>query len=173
MTAKAVPHPTRLDRKQVLALLAKAEAHIKAERLDAAAEQYLKLLAEPVLDELPSARTEVQANYGALLLHRARMALEDEESAALLNEAIGLLDRACTAYRRGQGSGSSATAATNLALAYFQRYRVSGERADLMAAHLALDGAEAAASGDNDTLDWVRSIRDLLLEHTDRRRKPR
>lgn len=169
----AVPHPKGLDQQQVLALLALAERHIKADRLAAAAAHYRRVLSEPILDALPAARTEAQANFGALLLHAARIDPGGAEAHQQLEQAIELLGNARTGYQSGEGAGNAAVTSTNLALAYFERHRLAGDDADLMSAHVALDGAEAAAPDDPETRDWIRSVRDILLEHVDRRRTPR
>jgi len=167
-----VPHPKGRDREQILALLASAQAHIRAGSHVEAASQYRLLLLDPALDDMPGIRTEVLANYGALLLREARLP-DTPDAETRLEMAIDLLSRARMGYRLGQGTGSSVTADTNLALAYFQRHLATGRYADLMSAHMVLDGAEAAAADAPDMLDWVRSTRDLLLEHVDRRRNPR
>ena len=166
----AVPQPKGLDSEQVIDLLAAAEALIRAEQLTEAAEQYRALLLEPALDEVPVARTEVYANYGALLLHEARLDPVGKLAEHRLDLAIDMLGRAQLGYRMGEGAGSSVTTDTNLALAYFQRHIATGQHADIMSAHLALDGAELAAGrGDQPMLDWIRSIRQMLLAKLDRR----
>lgn len=170
----AVPHPKGLDREQVLALLATAEGYIRADRLSEAATLYRQVLAEPALDDLPTARTEIFANYGALLLHEVRSGPTGPDRERILAQAIDMLARARQGYRSGQGDGSSAVSDTNLALAYFQRHLVTGENGDLMSAHLALDRAESVtAVGDRDMLDWIRSIRTQLSQKSDRRHDPR
>jgi tetratricopeptide (TPR) repeat protein len=170
----AVTHPQVRDPDEVLALLARAAGHIQAERLAEAASCYRQLLLEPALSDIPAARIEVLANYGALLLHEARMADDSTVATDKLDQAIDMLSRARAGQRLGQGGGKSMISDTNLALAYFQRHLANGQHADLMAAHLALDGAEADAAPDEpDLIDWIRSIRQLLLDQVDRRRELR
>jgi hypothetical protein len=165
----AVPHPKGLDRDQVVDLLAMAESLIRADLLSEAAEQYRRVLLEPALDLLPAARTEVYANYGALLLHEARLDPQGALVEHRLELAIDMLGRAQLGFRLGQGEGNSVTTDTNLALAYFQRHLLTGQHADLMSAHLALDGAERASGReDRAMLDWIGSIRESLLAHLDR-----
>ncbi len=170
----AVPHPKGLDREQVLDLLATAEGYIRADRLSEAATLYRQVLAEPVMDDLPTARTEIFANYGALLLHEVRSGPAGPERERLLELAIDMLVRARHGHRLGHGEGNSAVSETNLALAYFQRHLVTGEDGDLMSAHIALDSAESAtAAGDSDMLDWIRSIQAQIAQKTSRRNDPR
>jgi hypothetical protein len=165
----AVTHPQVRDPDEVLALLARAAGHIRAERLAEAASCYQQLLLEPA-----AARIEVLANYGALQLHEARTADDSARVADKLDQAIDMLSRARAGQRLGQGGGKSTISDTNLALAYFQRHLANGQHADLMSAHLALDGAEAEAPPDDpDLIEWIRSIRQLLLDQVDRRRELR
>lgn len=170
----ALPHSKDLDQDHVLALLAAAEGYIRADRLDEAALKYQQVLEDPALDQLPTARSEVFANYGALLLHQVRQRQPGPDSDSALALAIDMLSRARMGYRLGQGEGSGIVTDTNLALAYFQLHLSSGENAALMSAHFALDGAEkATATDDQDMLAWIRSIRTMLLARIDRRRDPR
>lgn len=170
MTATAQHKARNRDSQEVLALLAVAEAHIRADRLAEASALYREVMDEPALDQLPDARREVCANYGALLLHEARLITDKTDVSDKLDRAIEMLTRA----RATLPQRKSVISDTNLALAYFQRHIVTERQSDLMSAHLALDGAEAAIPGDDgDLLDWVRSIRDLLVDHVDRRRNPR
>ncbi|MBJ3783448.1 hypothetical protein [Devosia sediminis] len=174
MTANALNPRPNADAEAVLALLASAEAHIRADRLDEASAQYRLLLEESALDQLPAARIEVFANYGALLLHEARLTEDEAELRRTLDQAIDMLTRARAGRRRDEFNRNSVISDTNLALAYFQRHVATGNHADLMSAHLALDGAEAVIPADDrDLHDWVRSIRDLLVDQADRRRNPR
>lgn len=162
------------DIEQGLALLVSAEAHIRADRLSDAAETYRIALAAPALAAHPAARCEVCANFGALMLHELRVTHNAPDAGRRLDEAIDLLLQARAGYGLVPGEGFRVTNDTNLALAYFQRYQLSGQHGDLMSAHIALDGAEARADGsDTDMRDWIRSIRDTLVEHVDRRRTPR
>lgn len=173
MTATALNHTSDSDTEEVLALLAIAEAHIRADRLLEAAAQYRAVLDQPALNDLPTARVEVYANYGALLLHEARLADDDADVRRMLSEAIDMLTRARVEHRRGPINRNGVISDTNLALAHFQRFVATNSHADLMSAHLALDGAEGAVpENDPDLRDWVRSIRDLLVDHVDRRRNP-
>jgi uncharacterized protein (DUF2345 family) len=174
LDAMTAPLAKSMDIEQVLALLATAQSHILADRLADAAQTYLTVLAEPALDAHLAARSEVQANYGALLLHQVHLDADGEDAGRRLDEAIDMLLQARAGYGLVAGDGLRVTNDANLALAYFLRHRRSGQHKDLMAAHLALDGAEARIDrNDNSQRDWIRSIRDTLVDHTDRRRKPR
>jgi len=176
MTAMTVPQPTGRDRDEILAALVTAETLIRSEQLAEAAALYQSILIDTMLDDIPTARTEVFANYGALLLHKARSLGGSPEAQSHLERAIDMLSRARKGYQLGQGEGSSAISDTNLALAYYQRFTMTDHGTDLMSAHMALDGAEAAALADSaaqDKIDWIRSIRDMLVEQVDRRREPR
>lgn len=168
----ALPHRKGLDRDEALLCLAKAEADIRADRFAEAAQHYRSALALPALLDLPALHTEALGNYGALLLHEAHQQAAASERLHRLNSAIASLEEARRLSRASNGSGNTATIAANLALAYFRRFEISAEQADLMSAHMALDGAEAE-NGETDMQDWIRSIRDLLLDHIDRRRLPR
>jgi hypothetical protein len=162
------------DIEQVLALLVTAQAHIHADRLADAAATYRLALAEPALDAHPAARCEVCANFGALMLHDLRLDSAAPDAVRRLDEAIELLLKARADYGLAPGEGLRVTNDTNLALAYLQRYQLSGHHGDLLSAHMALDGAEARVDGkEAEMCDWVRSIRDTLVEQVDRRRTPR
>ncbi len=162
------------DGEQVLALLVTAQAHIRADRLADAAATYQLALADSALNANPAARCEVCANFGALMLHELRVAHDAPDVGRRLDEAIDLMLQARAGYGLLPGAGLRVTNDTNLALAYFQRYQLNGHHGDLMSAHMALDGAEARIEGkDAEMRDWVRSIRDTLVEHGDRRRTPR
>jgi hypothetical protein len=163
-----------MDIDQVLALLVAAQSHIRADRLADAAAIYRMLLADPALDAHPEARNEVWANYGALMLHELRLDTAVHDAGQRLDDALDLLHKARAGYGLATGGAFRVTNDTNLALAYFQRHQLTGHHGDLMSAHMALDGAEASVQADNqDMRDWIRSIRDTLLEHVDRRRTPR
>ncbi|MHA6297389.1 hypothetical protein [Devosia sp. CAU 1758] len=158
----------------MLDLLTTAEGHIRADRLSEAATLYRQVLAEPALDDLPTAKTEAFANYGALLLHEVRSGPTSPDRERMLTLAIDLLTQARMGHNLGKGDGSSAVSDTNLALAYFQRHLVNGEDGDLMSAHIALDSAESAvAAEDWDMLEWIRSIQAQFSQKTDRRSDPR
>jgi hypothetical protein len=159
---------------QVLALLATAEAHIRADRLADAAATYRMALADPALEAYAAARCEACSNLGALLLHDLRLDISASDAGKRLDDALDLLLKAQAGYGLVAGHGFRVTNDANLALAYFQRYRLTGHHGDLISAHMALDGAEAlVATDDGDMRDWIRSIRDTLVEHVDRRRTPR
>ena len=148
-----------MDIEQVLALLATAEGHVRADRLADAAATYRLALSEPALDAHPEARCEVCANYGALMLHELRLDTAVPDAANRLDLAIDMLLRARAGYGLVTGAGFRVTNDTNLALAYFQRHQLTGQHGDLMSAHMALDGAEARVdSSDGDMRDWIRSI---------------
>lgn len=162
------------DIEPVLALLVTAQAHIRADRLADAAATYRLALAGPALDAYPAARREVCANFGALMLNDLRLDSTAPEAGPRLDEAIELLLKARAGYGVAPGDGFRVTNNTNLALAYLQRYQLTGQHGDLLSAHMALDGAEALVDADNAEMrDWVRSIRDSLVELVDRRRTPR
>lgn len=174
LNAMTAPAAKSMDIDQVLALLAAAQNHILADRLADAAQTYLTALSEPALEAHPVARCEVQANYGALLLHQIHLDTDGEDAGRRLDDAIDMLLQARTGYDLVAGDGLRVTNDANLALAYFLRHRRTGRHKDLMAAHLALDGAEARIDRhDQGQRDWIRSIRDTVVEHADRRRKPR
>lgn len=151
----------------ILHLLATAEADIRADRLSEAVKTYEFLLSQPGLGAHPSARTEVCANYGALLLHEARLAGIAPGVTLTLDRAIALLSEAQRDYGTQSGDRTRVITETNLALAYVQRHFLTGSNADLMSAHLALDAAEARAlSQDRDILEWIASVRTTLVHHS-------
>lgn len=167
MAATIPSLPQDLDTAQVIDLLAAAETLIRSGLLEEAAEQYRTVLTQPALDAMPAARIEAYANYGALLLHEARLNPAGPLAEQQLDMAINVLVRAQRGHRLRQGEGSSVTTDTNLALAYIQRHEKTGKHADLMSAHLALDAAEQALDpSDQQLLEWVHSIRQLLLTRT-------
>jgi hypothetical protein len=92
-----------------------------------------------------------------------------------LDEAQRLIDHALRAWPPEQGGVSLATARANLAAILLSRHVISGDSRDIMAAHMALDGSEATFSEhqDQEGLDWVRALRDQLVELRDRRALPR
>lgn len=159
------------DEAELLALLADARGLIEFSQFDQAMNRYRHLLAQPAIAALPAARAEAMSNLGALLLNQSVPDADD----ATLDEAVELLHNARALRPAGRRTLPMAIADTNLALGYCRRFQRAGNHADLFAAHLALDGAQMVMieCGDHAALDWLNSVRDLLVDMADRRRQPR
>jgi hypothetical protein len=152
----------------IFARLRRAKALVEANDFDAATLQFLQLLDCDLDGPL---RGEVLTNLGAALCLSAR-GRPDATAIAQLNHARELLAAAIDCRPRRQAPAAWATTRANLALVYLARYQVTDNRDDLMAAHLALDGTEQGlreGGGDTALHDWVRAIRDQLVELSERR----
>ena len=151
----------------VLAALSRAKTLVEARDFDSAILQFSQLLHHD-LDVL--LRGEVLTNLAAALCLSVR-GKQDAPAMAQLNQARDLLVEAVVCRPRRQAPAAWATTRANLAVVYVARYEASGNRDDLLAAHLALDGTEQAVSevGDAALHDWVAAIRDQLLELSERR----
>lgn len=168
----ALIKPQDTARKRILELLASAQAHIRADRLDDAAAIYRSSLEDRALAQHSDAHFEVLSNYGALLLHAFKLA---DTNPGQLNEIDLAIDLLCQARQLGRAPSDESggpVADANLALAYFERYRHAKRPADLMSAHLILGDVESAlGDSDRDLRDWVRSIRETLLSYTGHRHR--
>jgi len=152
--------------RDLLDQLALAQSLIAADEIEAASTTYRSLLSQSELQNHRHLHAEVLANLAALLLHKG--------DAAALSEAIDMLVQS-QSLRDSRSDTPAAIADTNLALAYIRRFQETGNRADAFIAHITLDGVETMLSdpADRGTLDWVKSVRDLLVEALERRSAPR
>ena len=151
----------------VLATLSRAKALIEVSDFDSAILQFSQLLDHDLDGPL---RGEVLTNLGAALCLSAR-GRRDAAAVSQLNQARDLLTAAIACRPRQHAPAAWATTRANLAVVYLARYQAGGNRDDLLAAHLALDGTEQALreAGDTALHDWVVAIRDQLAELGDRR----
>lgn len=169
-----VTAPRDANSAQILAHMAAAMAHIGANRLVDAAAQYHACLRHPALARFPAARAEVLANYGTVLLQRARLIADTGDSERRLDLAIAMLVQARIGSLLTNDSHLRTIIDSNLALAYLERDRVAGRHADLISAQLALDRAEAATDqADSDLHPWIQSIRDTVSKRMEHQRHPR
>lgn len=147
--------------------LSRAKALVEASDFDAAIVLFLELLDRDLDTAL---RGEVLTNLGAALCLSVQ-GRRDEEAIARLGQARDLLAAATACRPREQVPAAWATTRANLAVVCLALYQAGGNRDDLMAAHLALDGVEQAMRGANDAalFDWVIAIRDQLADLGDRR----
>jgi len=151
----------------VFTTLSRAKALLEARDFDSAISHYFQLLDRDLDTPL---RGEVLTNLGAALCLSAR-GRRDMAAVAQLNQARDLLGEAVACRPRRLAPAAWATTRANLAVVHVARYQASGNRDDLLAAHLALDGTEQALreAGDVALHDWVQAIRDQLTELGERR----
>ena len=151
----------------VSAILNHARALAEARDFESAIVQYNQLLDRDLDTPL---RGEVLTNLGAALCLSVQ-GQRDEVAVAKLVQARGLLADAVPCRPRNLVPAAWATTRANLAVVCLALYEAIGNRDDLMAAHLALDGVEQAMQGAGDTAmhDWVLAIRDQLADLGDRR----
>lgn len=165
MNALIDPRPVDGD---IHEALHRAKLLIQRQDYQSAADLYALLLQAELAASL---RAEIQTNLAAALCMLARAHHQAETTLALLERAHGLLVEALRhRHPATEPDGWVATRA-NLAVVHLARHQASGDRSDILAAHLALDGLEAAlARADDPTLrDWITAIRDHLVELRDRR----
>jgi hypothetical protein len=151
----------------VPATLSRAKALVEAQDFDSAILQFLQLLDRDLDTPL---RGEVLTNLGAALCLSAQ-GKRDAVATASLIHARDLLAEAVACRPRDAVPVAWATTRANLAVVCLGLYVATGNRDDLMAAHLALDGVEQAMhqAGDATLQDWVLAIRDQLADLGDRR----
>ncbi len=151
----------------VFVTLSRAMALVEARDFDSAISQFFQLLDHDLDEPL---RGEVLTNLGAALCLSVR-GRRDVAAVAQLNQARDLLTAAVACRQRRQVPAAWATTRANLAVVHIARYEANGNRDDLLAAHLALDGTEQALreAGDVSLHDWVIAIRDQLTELGERR----
>lgn len=147
--------------------LSRAKALVDARDFDSAVLQFLQLLDRDLDTPL---RGEVLTNLGAALCLSAQ-GKRDAAAIASLGHARSLLAEAVACRPRESVPAAWATTRANLAVVCLALYVATGNRDDLMAAHLALDGVEQAIheAGDPALQDWVLAIRDQLTDLGDRR----
>jgi hypothetical protein len=153
--------------------LARARTLIEQQNFSSAAHLYEQLLD----DELePVLRSEVQTNLAAALCTLAQSKpVSDNTIVDQLDRARDLLMAALQQRQQGQAPREWAASRANLALVYMARHRATRNENDILSAHMALDGTEDALRRAEapDLLEWVRAIRDHLLELRERRARRR
>jgi hypothetical protein len=151
----------------VSASLNRARALVEVRDFDSAILQYFQLLDRDIDTPL---RGEVLTNLGVALFMSVR-GTRDAAAAARLSQARDLLATAVACRPRAVVPAAWATTRANLAVVCLALHEATGNRDDLMAAHLALDGVEQAMqeAGDTAMHDWVLAIRDKLADLGDRR----
>lgn len=166
----AIVEPRPVE-ENTFAVLTRAKALIEGHQFDAAIPLYRQVLDRDLSGPL---RGEVLTNLGAALCLSVR-GRRDAAALAQLNQARDLLTTAIPHRPRQEEPAAWATTRANLALVYLARHEATGSSDDLLASHLALDGAEQALreGGDIDLRDWVDAIRDQLADLRDRRGKRR
>lgn len=138
----------------------------------ASAETELEAVLEQDLE--PELRQEVQANLAATLCVLARDSAS-EQAMVRLDRARLLLIETLQHQDPLKEPRAWASARANMALVYLARYVHTDSHNDILQAHLALDGTEEALNRNHETelLEWIRTIRDHLLDLRDRRSKRR
>jgi hypothetical protein len=153
--------------------LDRARSLIEQQDFGSAAQLYDELLAA---DLEPDLRSEVQTNLAAALCTLAqRKPVSDSTIVDQLDRARGLLTAALQQRQQTQTPREWAASRANLALVYMARHRATRNENDILSAHMALDGVEDALRRAEalDLLDWVKSIRDHMLELRERRARRR
>lgn len=150
--------------------LHRAKLLIERQDFEPAAALYAQLLDTDLAIPL---RAEIQTNLAAALCMLARATPAAEPALALLDRAHALLIEALRHRDPSIEPDGWVSTRANLAVVHLARYQATGERSDILSAHLALDGVEAALTGTTDPtlLDWVTAIRDHLVDLRDRRGK--
>ena len=154
-----------------LATLSRAKALIEGRDFESATQIYFQLLDDDMATPL---RAEVLTNLGASLCMLAR-GRRGNEARDQLDRARDLLLQALPLRQPEQAPEAWATTRANLAVVHLARYETTGNRDELLSAHLALDGVKQALrnSGETALRDWVTAIRDQLLELRERRSRRR
>lgn len=147
--------------------LNRAKALVEARDFDSAILQFSQLLDRDLDTPL---RGEVLTNLGAALCLSVQ-GKRDAAAITKLGHARTLLAEAAACRPSGFVPAAWATTRANLAVVCLALYEATGNRDDLMSAHLALDGVEQAVhqAGDTALQDWVLAIRDQLADLGDRR----
>lgn len=148
--------------------LHRAKLLIERQDFEPAAALYAQLLDT---DLTISLRAEIQTNLAAALCMLARATAAAELALALLERAHALLVEALRYRDPSTEPDGWVSTRANLAVVHLARYRATGDSRDILSAHLALDGVEAALTGADDPAlrDWVTAIRDHLVDLRDRR----
>lgn len=155
----------------VLATLHRARVLIEDHEFESAAVLYTQVLDA----DLPAPlRGEVLTNLGAALCFTAS-GRSGAAALAQLDQAQALLTSALACRPRRQDPVAWTTTRANLAIVHLARYKASGSSDELLSAHLALDDTETtlAEAGETTLLDWVRTIRDQLVDLRERRKTRR
>lgn len=155
----------------VMVTLTRARDLVEDRKYEAAAALYSQVLDA---DLSASLRGEVLTNLGAALCLIAR---SEGGVAALaqLDEAQELLTSALAYRSRREAPAAWAVTRANLAIVHLARYEATGKSEELLSAHLALDDTELTLrqADESALLDWVKAIRDQLVDLRDRRRTKR
>jgi len=160
----------REERSELLRRLDEARQLAESGQTDQAVYRYRVLLRQQSMASFPDIRTQAMLSLATLLLQEAR---PSSPTSILLDEAIKLFTGARAGRSIADQTLETAIADTNLALAYCRRFERSDNRTDLLVAHLTLDDAEAVMlrAGATETLDWLHSVRALLLDLASRHRR--
>lgn len=155
------------------ARLADARSLVEQEDYPAAIDLFDSVLDADLPEDM---RVETKTNLAAALLMMGRRRDTDVTVAqGQLDRARLLLIDALQFYHPTEASRDWASARANLSLVYLARDSLYSSDTDILQAHLALDGTEEALhrAGDTAMLEWVKAIRDHLLDLRDRRTRPR
>ncbi len=162
--------PVAYRHSQEMASLAAAQVALGRGDLDGTITS-LRAAIEP--DRHDHGQSLVRMNLAAALCQRAQGMADEIPAVALLDEAASLLRQAIAALP--PHTVTWAMAHTNLAVVMLTRGNRLQAPADILMAHLSLDGTEEifAAAGDQENLDWSRAVRDHLTEIHERRTSQR
>lgn len=149
--------------------LVRANALIDLGDFGPAASIYQFLLTTDLADDF---RIEAQTNLVAALCAMAQdESTLAETGLAQLKQAEAVQIELLKSDNQRSDKARWASSRANLALIYLARYRITRHDHEILMAHMALDGAESVLrqSTDTELLNWVRSIRDYLVELRERR----
>lgn len=147
-------------------LLGEAKKLVAQNNLDEAALIYQELLSHPAISGQPALETEAMATLAALRLNQIHLDAPTAISSEVLEKSIDMLREVHSRQRLSPANRQDMLTQTNLALALFARFRLNGDQADLLAAHLHLDDAQdiARATADQRSLEWIASARQRMLD---------
>lgn len=151
---------------RVALVLAEAQGALSRGNVEAAIDALRAVLNPESTDEQQSM---VRVNLAAALCQHAQSLAENASAIGILDEAASLLKQAIAALPAR--TRNWALARTNLAVVLLTRGNRANAPADILMAHLALDGTEEvfATAADEAGRTWSRAVRDHLTEFHERR----
>ena len=162
----------RVDTDDVGQVLAHGRNLIESGQFEAAANLYAASLCGANMGASDIAHAEMENNLAAALCVLADMPGQRSDALQLLEDASQLLNRALSVRIRRTMPGPWANSRANLALVHLKLFERTADKSHMMAAHLALNGADAAfyEAKEFEAIDWVRSIRAHIATLNDRAR---
>lgn len=163
----------RVDTDDIGQVLAHGRNLIETGQFEAAANLYAAGLCGVTMGASDVAHAEMENNFAAALCVLADAPEHLNDGQQLLTDAIQLLNKALSVRTRRALPGPWANSRANLALVHLKLFERTADKSHMMAAHLALSGADAAfyEAAEYEAIDWVRSIRAHIARLNDRARQ--